>query len=145
MLIKGPVPTPYTIVQRSFRLTFRKRRMVRSLLLFISRLRCTHTPCLSIWLHSCFYYHNNCSFHRILITEIKCKPFPKLFHSILSSEQCETSCRYWHKSKLEGAMYSPNPGFRKSIPRVISFPCPQETKSSHSSNVIVIIALQRDK
>ena len=37
MLIKGPVPTPYTIVQHSFRLTFRKRRMVSSLLLFISR------------------------------------------------------------------------------------------------------------
>ena len=37
MLIKGPVPTPYTVVQHSFRLTFRKRRMVSSLLLFISR------------------------------------------------------------------------------------------------------------
>ena len=37
MLIKGPVPTPYTVVQHSFRLTFRKRSMVSSLLLFISR------------------------------------------------------------------------------------------------------------
>ena len=37
MLIKGPVTTPYTIVQHSFRLTFRKRRMLSSLLLFILR------------------------------------------------------------------------------------------------------------
>ena len=36
-LSKGPVPTPYTIVQHSFRLTFRKRRKVNFLLLFISR------------------------------------------------------------------------------------------------------------
>ena len=34
--IKGPVPTPNMIVQHSFRLAFRKRRMVSSLLLFIS-------------------------------------------------------------------------------------------------------------
>ena len=31
MLIKKPVPTPYTIVQHSFRLTFRKPRIVSSL------------------------------------------------------------------------------------------------------------------
>ena len=37
MLIKGPVTTPYTIVQHSFRLTFRKRRMLSSFLLFILR------------------------------------------------------------------------------------------------------------
>ena len=37
MLIKGSVPAPYTIVQHSFRLTFRKRRIVSSLLMFISR------------------------------------------------------------------------------------------------------------
>ena len=36
-LIKGPVPTAYTIVPRSFQLTFRKRRMVRFSLLFMSR------------------------------------------------------------------------------------------------------------
>ena len=35
-LIKGPVPTPYTI-KHSFRLTFRERRTVSSLMLFISR------------------------------------------------------------------------------------------------------------
>ena len=35
-LIKGPVPTAYTIVPRSFQLTFRKRRMVRFSLLFMS-------------------------------------------------------------------------------------------------------------
>ena len=37
MLIKGPVSTPYTIVQYPFRVTFRKRRIVSFLLLFISR------------------------------------------------------------------------------------------------------------
>ena len=37
MLIKGPVSKPYKIVPLSFRLTFRKRTMVRFLLLFISR------------------------------------------------------------------------------------------------------------
>ena len=31
MLIKGPVSTPYTFVQHSFRLTFRKGRMVELL------------------------------------------------------------------------------------------------------------------
>ena len=30
ILIKGPFPTPYTIVQHSFRLKFRMRRMVSS-------------------------------------------------------------------------------------------------------------------
>ena len=38
MLIKGPVPKPYKIVPHPFRLTFRKRTMVRLLLLFISPL-----------------------------------------------------------------------------------------------------------
>ena len=34
---------------------------------------------------------------------------------------------------------------RRSFPQAIKSPRPQETKSSHSSNVIVITALQRDK
>ena len=37
MLIKGSVPTLYTIVPHSFRMTFRKLRVVRFLLLFIAR------------------------------------------------------------------------------------------------------------
>ena len=37
MLTMGPVPTPYTIVQHSFQLTFRERRMENILMLFISR------------------------------------------------------------------------------------------------------------
>ena len=66
MLIKGPVPTTYTIVQHSFRLTFRERRTVSSLMLFISRAFHMTTFALSL------SYENptNCSFHRILITEI---------------------------------------------------------------------------
>ena len=71
------------------------------------------------------------------------KPFPGLT-DILLSEQCETSCGYWHKHKFEGVVYSPNLGFRKSIPRAIIPPYHQETKSSNSSNVIMITALQRD-
>ena len=39
MPIKVPVSTPNVIIQHSFRLAFRKRRMVNSLLLFVSRAR----------------------------------------------------------------------------------------------------------
>ena len=59
MLIKGPVSTPYTFFQHSFRLTFRKGRMVSSLLfivVYFTHLRCTRTPCLSTWLHLRFSY-----------------------------------------------------------------------------------------
>ena len=38
MQIRGPVPPPYTIVQHSFWLTFRKRRMVSSSLLLFHAL-----------------------------------------------------------------------------------------------------------
>ena len=41
---------------------------------------------------------------------MKFKPFPELT-DILSCEQCETSGEYWHKHKLEGAVYSLNLGF----------------------------------
>ena len=72
------------------------------------------------------------------------KPFPGLT-DILLSEQRETSGGYWHKHKFEGVVYSPNLGFRKSIPQAInSPPYHQETKSSNSSNVIMITAWQRD-
>ena len=59
MLIKRPVPTLYTIVQHSFQLTFRKRRMLimSSLLLFISRAWDVHL--LFVFAHdsiSFFYY-----------------------------------------------------------------------------------------
>ena len=64
---------------------------------------------------------------------MKSKPFPELT-DILLREQCETSGGYWYEHKLEGAVYSPNLGFRKSIPRAINAPRPQKTKSSNSSN-----------
>ena len=54
---------------------------------------------------------------------MKFKPFPEVT-DILFREQRRTSGRYWHKHKLEGAVYSPNLGFRKSIPRAINFPLP---------------------
>ena len=43
---------------------------------------------------------------------IKVKPFPELT-DILLPERCESSGGYWHKHKLEGAVYSPNLGFQK--------------------------------
>ena len=52
---------------------------------------------------------------------MKSKPFPELT-DILLREQCETSGGYWYEHKLEGAVYSPNLGFRKSIPRAINAP-----------------------
>ena len=39
----------------------------------------------------------------------------------LLREQNETSSGYWHKHKLEGALYSPNLGFQISIHEA-SFP-----------------------
>ena len=59
------------------------------------------------------------------------KPFPELT-DILLRELCETSSRYYSISE--------NPSHEPSIS-----PCPQETKSSNSSHVIVITAQQRDK
>ena len=135
MLIKGPVPTRHTIVQHSFRLTFRKRRMVSSLL-FISRawdvlilhLFPLEYICafLIAWKSYRFqfpsYFNNrNTSF------VIKFKPFPELT-DILLCEQCETSSGYWHKHQLEGAVYSPKPRFPKYIPRAINSPLPSRNQ-----------------
>ena len=65
---------------------------------------------------------------------MKSKPFPELT-DILLCEQCENSGVYRYEHKLQGAVYSPNLGLRKSIPRAINAPPrPQETKSSNSSN-----------
>ena len=52
---------------------------------------------------------------------MKSKPFPELT-DILLREQCENSGVYWYEHKLEGAVYYPNLGFRKSIPRAINAP-----------------------
>ena len=56
ILIKGPVPTPYTIVQHSFRLTsWASEEWWVPYCLFHAR-EITHTPSFSTWLHSCFSY-----------------------------------------------------------------------------------------
>ena len=47
------------------------------------------------------------------------KPFPELT-TIMLREQCET----FGETSGEGAVYSPNLGFPKSIPRGINFPLP---------------------
>ena len=54
---------------------------------------------------------------------MKFEPFPELTN-ILLREKCETSGGYWHKHKLEEAVYSPNLSLRKSIPRAINSPLP---------------------
>ena len=64
---------------------------------------------------------------------------------ILSCEQRKTSGGYWHKHKLQGAVYYSNLDFRKSILRAINSPCPQQIKNSNNNKVIAITALQRDK
>ena len=118
MLIKGACSlTPYTIVQHSFWLTFRKRRMVISLLLFISR-------AWDVIIFLVFPHDYICTFHiyfnkRNTSFVSKFAPFPELT-DILLRKRCETSGRYWHKHELEGAMYYCNLGFRKSVPRAIS-------------------------
>ena len=130
-LIKESVPTPNTIVQRSFRLTFHKRRMVSFLLLFISHawdililLIFPHDynfaflivwKSYQLWVIS---YFNN----RNTLFVMKFEPFPELT-DILLREQCETSGGYWPIHKLEGAVPH-NLSFRKSIPRAIHPPLP---------------------
>ena len=54
---------------------------------------------------------------------MKSKPFPELT-DILLCEQCENSGVYRYEHKLEGAVYSPNLGLQKSIPRAINAPPP---------------------
>ena len=55
---------------------------------------------------------------------------------ILLREQCETSNGYWHKHKLQEAVYYPNLSFGKSILRAINSPLLfLETKSSSSSSI----------
>ena len=153
MLIKGPVPTLKTIVQHFFRLTFRERRTVSSLMLF--SLSAEDVLILLVFPHDyiCAFliiwkpyqlqfpsYLNN----RNILFVIKVKLFPELT-VILLPERCESSSRYWHKHKLEGAVYSPNLGFQKSIPRAINSPLPSKKKILNSSNFIEIIALQQNK
>ena len=54
---------------------------------------------------------------------IKVKSFPEVT-DILLPEQCKTSGGYWHKLKLEGALYSSNLGFQKSTTQAIISPLP---------------------
>ena len=79
-----------------------------------TRLRCTHTPCLSAWLHLRFSYRKKIL--SIVVSSyfsnwntsfvMKFKPFPELT-DILLCEQYETSGGYWHKLKHErGRLFS---------------------------------------
>ena len=48
MLIRGPVPTPNTIIQHSFLADISQAKNGELLIVvYFMRLRCTHTPCLS--------------------------------------------------------------------------------------------------
>ena len=133
MLIKGSVPTLNTIVQHSLRLIFRQSRVVSSLFLFISRAWdvlillvfprdyiCAFLmewKSYQLWFPS---YLNN----RNTLFVMKLKPSPELSYIPLR-EQCETSGGYdTGIHKFEGAVYSSNLSFRKSILRAINFPLP---------------------
>ena len=94
MLIRGPFPTPNTIVQHSFRLSKAKNGELL-IVAYFTRLRCTHTPCLSTLLHLRFSYrwkilsivvpsyfdNRNISF------VIKFKPFPALTDNTIQQFQ----------------------------------------------------------
>ena len=96
MLIKGSVPTPYTIVQHSFQLTFRKRKNGELLivvyftrLIFLVILRFSYRMKILPIVVPSYFNNKNTSF------VIKFKPFPELI-DILLLEQCETSGGYRH-------------------------------------------------
>ena len=103
-----------TIVQHSVRLTLCKRRMVSFVFFLVSRaLLCTHTPCLSTWLHLRFSYHMKIlpivvsivSDNRNTSSVLKVKLFLELA-DVLFPEQCETSGGYWYKHYFDGASES---------------------------------------
>ena len=54
---------------------------------------------------------------------MKFKPFPELTN-IMLREQCETFGETSGETSGEGAVYSPNLGFPKSIPQAINSPLP---------------------
>ena len=54
---------------------------------------------------------------------MKFKPFPELTN-IMLCEQCKTSGETSSETSGEGAVYSPNLGFPKSIPKAINSPQP---------------------
>ena len=95
MLIRGPVPIPYTIFQHSFQLTFRKRRMVSSLLLLFHALEMYsyslsfHMTTFALFLSwenpincsSIVFNYRNTSF------VIKFKPFPALTDNTIQQFQ----------------------------------------------------------
>ena len=153
MQIKGPVPRPTIIVQHSF-FSAGKRRIVSSLLFFISRAR--DVPIVLV-----FPRDYICAF--LIVWKSNQLYFPSYFnnkHIICNKVQliswadrlpvAWTVRNLWRiltkkKHKLEAAVFSLNLGFRKSTSRAINSPCSSETKSSHCSDAIVITALQRNK
>ena len=133
MLIKGPVPTPYTIIFSSADISQAKKgELLIDVNVNFTCLRCTHTPRLSTWLHLRFFlsYENPtiCSFHRILITETKWKPNSSPFLCwpisccVNSAKPLADTSR--NTTSKRPPLYSPNLGFRKFIPRALSSPLP---------------------
>ena len=153
MLIKGPVPTPYTII--SLRLTFCKRRKVSSLLMLTLISLAWDVLILLVFPHDyiCAFlivwksYHLQfpSHFNNGNKVQAKLKPFPVLTISCCVNSAKPLADTSRNTTSKRPSVCSPNPGFRKFIPRAHSSPCPQEIKSSHSNNIIVITALQRDK
>ena len=131
MLIGGLFPHRTRFFLHSIWLMFRKWRMLSSLLLFLWRawdrlipLVSPHTTTFVLFLS----YENptNCSFHRILITQIhnegnKVQALSWAdWYSVAWTVQ--NLWRIWLKHKIEGAVNSPGLGFPKCIPRAINSP-----------------------
>ena len=111
-----------------------------------TRLRCTYTPCLSAWLRLCFSYRMKILLIVVFIV-FKSQIFiiRKEVQALSLAdrypfEQCETSGVYWQTLSRRGRLFPEDPSHEPLNP-----PCPQETKSSHSINIIVITALQQNK
>ena len=93
------------------------------------KLRCTITPCLSTWLHLRFsQYHMKIL--SVVVSIVFCHQDYIIFNKVHALSLTDrypvrrTARNLWHKHELEGAVYSPNLSFRKSIPRAINSPLP---------------------
>ena len=153
MLIKGPIPRRTRLYHILFGWHYASEELWAS--------QCCLFHALERYLYSLSFYMitfalfssfdncTSCSFHRILKTEIhhlyiKSSPFLSWLVSCrLNSAKplADTGINTSSKGPcVLPTWVSENPSHEPSIPL-----CPQETKSSKNSNVIVITALQRDE
>ena len=153
MLIKGPVPTPYTIRSPFSSADIsqaKKGELLIDVNVNFTCLRCTHTPCLSTWLHLRFSYRMKILLFAVSIARKQSASQTQALSCADRYPVAWTVQNLWRilaeTQPLRGrrcillTWVSENSSQELSVP-----PCPQEIKSSHSNNIIVITALQRDK